>query len=193
MTTILRAQRTLLVSLTPGVYNFSMSLFGGKLIANNQFSDSRGYLKKTFTRKEIDFHFELAENFVSSSGQGVVRGIHLQVDPNSGWKLVSVLSGTIFDVLVDLRPNSVSFGNIETMILSADSPQTLIIPPGIGHGFQALEAAVLHYSTSYDYDGVSDIGVNINSLNIVWPLPITEISDRDLKLPSLRSWQDSAK
>ena len=111
--------------------------------------------------------------------------MHIQVEQASNWRIIQVLSGVAFDVLLDLRTDQPSYLTTQTNILSGSKPQTLVIPPGVAHGFQAIEETEILYLTSYRYVSELDKGVNPLSIGIAWPLEITAISDRDKNLPSL--------
>jgi dTDP-4-dehydrorhamnose 3,5-epimerase-like enzyme len=100
---------------------------------------------------------------------------------------VSVLQGAIFDVLVDLRRTS-DFGKIQTQTLTPTSLSTVLIPPLVAHGFQALSDSIVHYNTSFPYSAPDDTGVNIDSLHIDWPRVITHRSERDKNLGSIANW-----
>lgn len=118
---------------------------------------------------------------------GTVRGLHF-LDPNLGeYKNVSCIRGSVLDVVVDLRRDSPTFGKIAKIALGASSATaSVVIPPGCAHGFQTLQDdTILTYSMTADYQPELDFGVNAldPDLGISWPLPVGEISHRDLALP----------
>jgi dTDP-4-dehydrorhamnose 3,5-epimerase len=153
--------------------------------------DSRGNFTKIIKFEELAAikEFQLEEAFITSSNIGVIRGMHVQVGSAANWRLIQVLRGEAFDVLLDLRKNESTFGKIITNILSSENPQTLLVPPGVAHGFQALSPTDILYLTSHRYEQHLDTGVNPLSLEITWPLEVSSISDRDLALPSLLEYQ----
>ena len=120
---------------------------------------------------------------MSFSKKYVVRGLHLQKKKSQG-KFVSVIKGKIFDIAVDLRKNSKTFGKYYKCILSEKNSNSIYIPPGFAHGFQALEKEnyIIYSCTNYR-DSKSEIGIkfNDNKLNIKWPLKKIIISNKDKK------------
>jgi|688.fasta_scaffold518009_2 dTDP-4-dehydrorhamnose 3,5-epimerase len=163
---------------------------GVSLIDSFQSSDSRGSFLKILKHEEIleisDFNLE--EVFLTASVKGTIRGMHLQIGQASNWRFIQVLNGQAFDVLLDLRRGEPSFSQTQVNLLSAESPQTLVVPPGVAHGFQALTDVEILYLTSYRYDASRDKGVNPFSIGITWPLEVTSISTRDLNLPSFKEF-----
>jgi dTDP-4-dehydrorhamnose 3,5-epimerase len=151
--------------------------------------DNRGSFTKLFSdiwgdRKTLI----MSEIFTSNSNKGVVRGMHLQIGKSANWRVVSVLSGTVFDVLIDLRQNSDTYGLTISKILESQGLSTVLIPPGVAHGFQALENATLLYATTSAYDFDHDTGVSVSSLDIDWPIASVIQSDRDKSLPDISEW-----
>lgn len=159
-----------------------------KFIQSYSSSDNRGSFTK-YVSDIRDLEFMLTEAFVTKSVKGVVRGMHLQCSPFSGWKVVTVLEGEVFDVLIDLRPSSPTFKQIETFFLSKAEGVSVLIPEGVAHGFQALCETTMLYLTSYPYSASHDTGVNISSLEVQWPIEISSTSARDSKLPLLEDWK----
>ncbi|MFM1895179.1 MAG: hypothetical protein RLZZ385_253 [Pseudomonadota bacterium] len=148
--------------------------------------DHRGYFMETFRRSWFEDR-GLAGEFVqdnqSKSGQGILRGLHYQLSRPQG-KLVRVISGAIFDVAVDLRKGSATFGQWEGIELSADNRRQLWVPPGFAHGFYVMSetAEVIYKCTDY-YDPADERGLlwNDPDLAIQWPLDGTQpiLSDKD--------------
>jgi dTDP-4-dehydrorhamnose 3,5-epimerase len=114
--------------------------------------------------------------------------MHLQIERSENWRLISVIEGTIFDVLIDLRPNSETYNEVICLDLDFANRSTVLVPPGVAHGFQALSNCITMYVSSEPYDRSLDKGINIRSLSIKWPLDITHISDRDRCLPMNKNW-----
>jgi dTDP-4-dehydrorhamnose 3,5-epimerase len=151
--------------------------------------DERGYFARTFCARAFAER-GLEAGFVQhsrsfSARKGTLRGMHFQAAPHTEVKIVSCVSGAIFDVIADLRPNSPTFRRWQGFELSADNKRQLYVPAGFAHGFQTLtDAAELNYLISAFYEPTASTGVSYDdpSLGIRWPLPVTVISERD------RSW-----
>ena len=155
--------------------------------------DSRGYLSKPFEKSVFAEHgIELSpwEELRSFSHKGVLRGLHFQRE-HSQDKLVQVLHGGVYDVAVDLREGSPTFGKWEGFELTAENRQLLYIPKGFAHGFLALEEDTLFsYLCGDRYDPASDGGIRWNDprLAVRWPLDRVEkviLSEKDAALPFL--------
>ena len=155
--------------------------------------DRRGYLSKTFERAIFAEHgIDLSpwEELRSFSKKGVLRGLHFQCR-HSQDKLVQVLHGAVYDVAVDLRKGSETFGKWEGFYLTAENRRMLYIPKGFAHGFLALEDGTLFsYLCGDRYDPESDGGIRWNDpeIGVNWPLDRVEkviLSDKDAALPTL--------
>ena len=140
----------------------------------NVFGDDRGYFMESYnkqTMRELGLDVEFVQDNESKSKKGVLRGIHFQTDNPQG-KLVRCSSGVIFDVAVDLRPNSDTFGSWYGIKLSSENKKMMYIPPMFGQGFVVLsDEAVFNYKCTTVYDAGSDSGIMYNSdeINIMWP------------------------
>ena len=161
------------------------------LIAPRVRTDSRGFFMETYKRSEFAAA-GIAEIFVqenhSSSQRGVLRGLHFQRPPQAQSKLVRVVSGTIFDVAVDLRPGSATRGAWVGVELSADDRTLMYIPEWCAHGFCVLsERADVVYHTSAEYSPEHESGIMWNdpALGITWPVADPIVSDRDKQWPQL--------
>lgn len=159
------------------------------------FKDDRGFFFEAYKEpffNEKNMCNSWAQDNVSVSHMGVVRGLHFQKDPFAQIKLVRVLSGRAFDVAVDLRKNSKTFGKSYSLELSGENGLALYIPEGFAHGFQALEdKTVLSYKCSRLYNPQSESGILWNDpiLNIDWPLRSNAIcSLKDQKLLSMKEF-----
>jgi dTDP-4-dehydrorhamnose 3,5-epimerase len=165
------------------------------LITPRMFFDDRGYFVECFNK--VDFaSAELPTHFVqdnhSRSKKGVLRGLHYQVDQPQG-KLVSAIRGTIFDVAVDVRRGSPTFGKWVGVLLDDVKRQSFWIPPGFAHGFCAMtdEVDVLYKCTEYySPRGERGIAWNDSTLSIKWPITNPLVSDKDRTYSRLS--QDSA-
>ncbi|MGX1804438.1 dTDP-4-dehydrorhamnose 3,5-epimerase [Nocardia sp. NPDC055321] len=158
--------------------------------------DGRGLFTRTFDAMEFDDFVGrpgLAATFVqdsqSRSHGGVVRGMHGRAGRGEA-KLVRCAHGSVFDVLVDMRPNSPTFGEQQSFLLDDTDFRTLFVPPGFLHGFQALSpVADVCYRIDRPHDPAEDIGIAYDDpdLGIAWPQPVTAVSDRDA---AGSSWQE---
>lgn len=148
--------------------------------------DQRGFLSRFYCAdefREIGLDKPIAQiNHTLTRNKGVVRGLHFQYPPFAEVKLVSCLHGEIFDVAVDLRRSSPTFLHWHGVLLSARNRQSLLIPEGFAHGFQAMtEDCELIYLHTVSYRPESEGALNVTDpmLGIAWPLAVTEISERD--------------
>jgi dTDP-4-dehydrorhamnose 3,5-epimerase len=165
------------------------SLPGVTLIHANCFEDQRGLFIKPFHSRAFLAHgmsFEPKEEFFSVSKVGVIRGMHFQVPPSDQWKLVFCISGRILDAVLDLRRAEPTFGHHLALELSAKNSFCLLIPPGLAHGFCALEeGSIVYYSATTVYDPAADCGVRWDSFGMRWPVTEPIVSTRDSELPAL--------
>lgn len=173
------------------------SLPGVLLIEPRVFEDSRGYLYENFQAeryREAGVPGPFVQDNHSRSARGVLRGLHFQRKRPQG-KLICVSHGGIFDVAVDVRPNSETFGRWFGVELSAASPRQLYVPAGFAHGFCVLSdsADVIYKCTEY-YDPADEGGVlwNDPELAIDWPIKAPLLSAKDAQLPPLRALAERA-
>jgi dTDP-4-dehydrorhamnose 3,5-epimerase len=169
-----------------------LPLAGLKRIERQRLGDSRGFLARIFCADELAFagwSSPIAQiNQTLTARRGTVRGMHFQYPPNSEMKLVSCIRGEIWDVAVDLRAGSNTYLHWHAESLSAENGCAMLIPEGFAHGFQALSDNVeLLYCHSKPYAGHAEGGLNPLDprLQIQWPLPIVEMSQRDAQHPAL--------
>ncbi|MDO8469131.1 MAG: dTDP-4-dehydrorhamnose 3,5-epimerase family protein [Candidatus Peribacter sp.] len=150
--------------------------------------DNRGTFCKTFLKhllKEKGMQTEFPEEFYSTSEKNVIRGLHVQTPPGATVKMVYCPYGEVFDVIVDLRKGSPTYGKFHTFRLSPEAANELYIPEGVAHGFCVLSTeAVLVYRASQEHDQRSDTGIRFDSLDIPWPSKKPIVSDRDRSLPA---------
>lgn len=144
-------------------------------IVNNLFvSDERGYFRKCYIKKkfeEVGIDFDCSEIFFSFSKCGVIRGMHFQTNKPQG-KFVTIVKGTVYDVVIDLRRDSKTFGQWHSFELSDQNHKGLYIPAGFAHGFQALEEEnVMLYLCHGEYDKETDTGIRFDDreVGISWP------------------------
>lgn len=155
------------------------------------FKDERGFFMETYHQEMFREH-GITETFVqqnhSRSKRGVLRGLHYQTAPFEQGKLVSVVHGEVFDVAVDLRPGSKTFGNWFGLNLSSENHKFMYIPPGFAHGFCALtdEVDFLYSCTSvYSLENESGVVWNDPNIGIAWPIRDPIVSLKDQQLPPL--------
>jgi dTDP-4-dehydrorhamnose 3,5-epimerase len=153
--------------------------------------DNRGLFFEDF--KIInDFNFVFYQQNISVSSIGVLRGLHLQLE-NSQAKIISVINGSIYDVVIDLRQNSKTFGEWYSVILSDSNFQQLYVPKGFAHGFLALEdnTRVL-YKVDDKYNPKSEITIKWDDpdLNIIWPIRPKLISEKDIQGISFKEFKE---
>jgi dTDP-4-dehydrorhamnose 3,5-epimerase len=151
-------------------------------------ADDRGMFVKTFFEGSLDelgISCSWPEQFFSRSRHRVIRGLHFQVPPVAHHKLVYCVRGEVFDVVVDLRRGSPTYGAVDTFHLNDAKWNGLFIPQGLAHGFAALgDDTVLAYATSTAHDPAHDAGIRWDSLAITWPFEDPIISPRDAALPA---------
>lgn len=161
------------------------------IIEPRVFSDERGYFFESWQDeryKNNGMNTVFVQDNESKSMQGVVRGLHYQLEPWSQAKLVRVIYGRVFDVAVDLRKGSPTFGKWFGMELDGDSKKQLFIPRGFAHGFSVLsESAVFSYKIDNDYNREAERAINCNDpeLNIDWRLGTEKhlVSEKDMNAP----------
>lgn len=164
------------------------------LIKPKVFGDNRGFFMETYKKSEFVANGILEEfnqDNHSKSGAKVLRGLHYQSKPYGQAKIVRCVRGRIYDVAVDIRPNSKTFGQYVKVELSEDNKNMLYIPEGFAHGFVVLsEEAELCYKASGEYNPSADRGVlwNDNDINIDWEIDFEPVlSEKDLNQPELKN------
>ncbi|PZR40454.1 MAG: dTDP-4-dehydrorhamnose 3,5-epimerase [Azospira oryzae] len=158
------------------------------------FGDERGYFMESFNRKTLlakGIELNFVQDNQSSSKKGVLRGLHFQNPPYAQTKLVRALSGSILDVVVDIRKNEPTFGEHFSVELTADNKKQLLVPKGFAHGFVVLsEQAEVFYKCDEYYNPQAEGGVSFNDsdLNIDWKFDKGEltVSQKDLVYPSFK-------
>ena len=163
------------------------------LIEPATYVDSRGYFlemfkSSSFNENGIDLKF--SQDNLSFSKKGTVRGLHFQKHPYEQGKLVYAITGSIFDVAVDLRIDSGTFGKYISVNLSEENHRSVWIPPGFGHGFMALEDSHVMYKVTNEYNKEYDSGIvwNDPDIGIEWPDISPIISDKDRKLMKFKQY-----
>ena len=155
-------------------------------------TDSRGLFERLYCQDFLDNYLHsnsiIQINHSVTSEKGAVRGLHMQLGDSAEYKIVSCISGKVFDVAVDLRRNSKTFLKSCSVTLSPQKYNSFLIPPGVAHGFQCLDddSELLYFHTA-NYSPKDEFGVNYQDpkLHIDWPLLPNNISDRDLSFKNL--------
>jgi dTDP-4-dehydrorhamnose 3,5-epimerase len=167
---------------------------GAFVIDPERFEDERGFFARTYCEREFEAH-GLATRMVQCSVShnemaGTLRGLHYSVPPHAEDKLVRCARGRIYDVILDLRPDSPSYRRWIGVELSAENQRMLYVPAVVAHGFQTLEPDTdVFYQMSEFYDPACARGVRWNdpAFGIAWPLPTRTMSERDRELANFRS------
>ncbi|HEY0896619.1 MAG TPA: dTDP-4-dehydrorhamnose 3,5-epimerase [Sphingobacteriaceae bacterium] len=161
--------------------------------------DGRGYFYESYNKKlfaAAGINEDFVQDNQSFSQKGALRGLHAQADPFAQGKLVRVIQGRVWDIAVDIRPGSATFGQHVALELSGENQKMFYIPPGFLHGFLTLEdnTTFLYKVTSF-YDKNSEIGVlwNDPDLDIRWGIEESEVllSEKDRALPTFREFTNS--
>lgn len=164
---------------------------GLTILEPNVFADSRGYFLESYHRSKLEEHgifYNFIQDNQSHSSYGVIRGLHYQKEPHAQTKLIRVTEGSIFDVAVDIRPDSHTFGQWYGLEISAENHLQLLIPGGFAHGFSVLsQHATLFYKCDAYYHPQSESGLRFDDpdLKIDWKIDLKSavISDKDKILP----------
>jgi dTDP-4-dehydrorhamnose 3,5-epimerase len=175
-----------------------MALKGAYIIKPFYATDDRGGLIKDYnidTFKAVGIDYELKETFYTISKCGVIRAIHFQLEKPQP-KLMRCISGKVFYVIVDLRPESETFKQFRTMILSGDEPTCVLCPAGFGQGYLVVEDSVMSYKAAEVFYGPGDAGIMYNdpAIGIEWPFELIGgkenliISEKDLQLMSFKEY-----
>lgn len=166
------------------------TLPGALIIEPQVFGDARGFFYESYNKAawhEAGINADFVQTNVSRSSKGVLRGLHYQW-PNPQGKLVSVVEGEVYDVAVDIRRGSPTFGQSIGVMLTADNHRHFWVPEGFAHGFCVLsEFATFTYQCTAAYDRAADAGIRWNDarLGIDWPLSEPLLSDKDTRTPLL--------
>ena len=164
------------------------------LIKKNRLVDHRGYFERVYCQesfKEVSSFIDVQQiNHSMTLRKGTVRGLHFQKAPHQETKVVTCIRGQIYDVAVDLRPGSKTYGQHVGVHLDAETQDSFLIPKGFAHGFQALtDHAEMIYLNDACYQADAEQGLSAldPELEIQWPLPPIDLSQKDLSLPNFAS------
>ena len=167
------------------------------LVEPKSFEDSRGYFLENFHEKifqDNKITSKFLQDNISFSKKNILRGLHFQLNPKAQAKLVSVINGEIFDVAVDIRKNSSTYGKWVGATLSSTNHKSLFIPEGFAHGFCVLsDEAYVMYKTSEFYSPELEKGIAWNdpSIGISWPVNEPILSEKDLNLSLLSNVENN--
>src|SRR5690606_20620958 len=158
-------------------------------IVPNIYRDDRGWFYEFYrdsVLKEAGIDMTFPQENMSFSKKGVLRGLHFQRAPYAQAKLTAVISGSVLDVVVDLRTGSRTFGQVYTCRLDSERRNMLLVPEGFAHGFVALEESIFYYKCSNVFHKESESGIHWNDpdLNIQWPVENPIVSQKDKELPT---------
>jgi dTDP-4-dehydrorhamnose 3,5-epimerase len=178
----------------PGLVIIAETGFAGlHLLDIERIEDERGMFARSFCVRELEkagIHFPIVQANISFNNfAGTVRGMHFQRDPHAEGKIVRCTRGALFDVAIDLRPDSDTFCKWYGTELNDDNRSAVLIPPGFAHGFQTLsDATEIHYLMSTPYVPGSSAGVRHDdpAFGVQWPMDVSSISEKD------RQWPDFA-
>lgn len=172
---------------------------GVRVIQGLVFQDDRGHLKKPFSthffseeeQGAMNLHFK--EIWFTFSKLNVLRGMHMQIGAAGCAKYVSVLQGSVTDVLLDLRAESPSFGNYMSLDLDGGNATAIYIPEGIAHGYVVRSpSAIVMYAAAAAHDAKSDVGVRWDSFDFDWGCSDPIVSERDTELPTVEAFIQGA-
>lgn len=164
---------------------------GVLLVETARYDDDRGWFTETYTQakwREQGFSETFVQDNLSVSKRGTMRGLHYQLEPWEMGKLVRPIHGSVFDVVVDLRRGSKTFGQWDGCTLSVENGLSMWVPPGLAHGFVALEddTAVLYKCTQvYTPEAERSLLYNDPEIGIEWPIEATLVSPKDAAAPGL--------
>ena len=164
-------------------------LDGLLFVQHKLFEDNRGIYLKTYnstTFKDLGINLDVKERYLSVSKKNVIRGMHFQVPPKEHVKLVTVISGKILDVVLDIRKGSRSYGSCFSIEISEYDCKTIYIPKGFAHGFKALDNnTIVEYNQTTEYSFKHDNGILYDSFGFNWNVQNPIVSSRDLSFTPL--------
>ena len=160
-------------------------------IVPNVFFDDRGHFFESYSEKKFEEHglkMSFVQDNQSFSKKGVLRGFHFQKKPYEQGKLIRVISGKILDVVIDLRKESLTFGQSEYFTIDAEQKNMVYIPEGFSHAFYAMEDTILTYKCTNVYRPEAESGIiwNDSDLGVQWPDSNPMLSEKDRKLKNFR-------
>jgi dTDP-4-dehydrorhamnose 3,5-epimerase len=168
-----------------------LDIGGAYYIEAKRHADERGWFQEWFKKSElqkfIDFDFTPVQANISHSKKGVVRGIHYSIAPEGQAKLVTVMHGAIDDYVIDINPNSPNFGKWTRIRLTSDHGNAVLLPPHVGHAFQALtDNTMVCYLVTAEYNPTAEKGITplCKKIDIDWQSVVTPLlSPKDMEAP----------
>ena len=164
------------------------------IIEHDVYKDARGAFVKTFHKEEFSqmgLEWDFRESYYTRSKEDVIRGMHFQVPPHDHAKLVTIIHGTVVDVILDLRRSSPTLGQHVAVELSRENRKSIYIPRGCAHGFSVLgESAIVYYMVTSEHAPAHDKGIRFDSFGYDWKVGQPIISPRDLQFPKLAEYKD---
>lgn len=158
-----------------------------------QFKDSRGVFTKLFHEdvfQTLGLNVKWSEQYYSTSKKHVIRGMHFQLPPHDHEKLVTCIDGEIVDVVVDLRKESITYGQFDQFELKSEIGNSIYIPRGCAHGFYTKSnQAIVLYNVSSVYNVDADYGIRWDSFGMEWPMDQPILSAKDRNLPPLQQFK----
>ena len=155
--------------------------------------DKRGSFVKNFQRSlftDRNLECDFTESYYTKSHEDVIRGMHFQIPPHDHAKLITVISGTILDVVLDIRKSSKTYGQHFGIELSRENRKSLYIPRGLAHGFCVLsDVAIAYYQVTSEHNPEHDKGILFDSFGFKWPISSPIISDRDRAFPAWNNFK----
>jgi len=181
----------------PKIEFVAMALEGCFEIRPTVIEDDRGFFAKIFHKplwEERGLRTEFQEEYLTYSVRGTIRGLHFQLPPMQHAKVVFCAKGEVFDVAVDLRKGSTTYGEHAVIHLSGTASNAVYLPAGFAHGFCVTsDEALLYYKQSSVYSPSHDAGIRWDSANIPWPISDPILSERDRLLQPLSSFESPFK
>ena len=175
-------------------------LAGAFVVELERRQDDRGFFARSFCRDEFEAHglrpLVAQSNLSFTAKSGTVRGMHFQFPPSTESKLVRCVRGAVWDIIVDLRPESPTYLSHVAIELDEESLRAIYIPERFAHGHQTLrDDSLLSYQMGAPYTPNNEGGLRYDdpALGLTWPLPVTEISEKDLSFPSYSSIEQSLR
>ena len=172
-----------------------LSIEGAWLFTSPAFVDDRGYFvesfKSDFFKEKLGFSFDASQANLSRSKKGVIRGIHFSFAPEGQAKWITCANGSLWDVVVDIRPKSPTYGKWEAHELKAGDGKSIYIGSGLGHAFLALEdQTVISYLLSSPYSPGNEFAINPldPEIGIAWPLSDISVSTKDKEAPTMSNF-----
>jgi dTDP-4-dehydrorhamnose 3,5-epimerase len=166
---------------------------GACLLRYGRHEDQRGWFQKTHNMDLLDSYnldTDIREMYTSLSNKNVIRGMHFQIPPKDHAKYITVMTGAILDVMLDLRRSSMTFGQCFSVELDAADNNTLYLPKGIAHGFLSLQDNTLtQYAVTSTYAPDHDKGILWSSIPFEWPVASPIISGRDVDFPAFDDFE----